>query len=158
MTQTVMTVSAVVLLAVGSLFGQSQLVSTLNGEAPNAGDSAGVPPSVGSLPPAISQQREVEQNVRDIHFDFDRSDLRSEERSTVESDAQWLKAHPDVMGTIEGDADERGEIVYNVALSDKRAATTKDALVSLGVPADQIVYATGWAKRYPICTEADESC
>jgi peptidoglycan-associated lipoprotein len=113
---------------------------------------------VDTLPPSPAANREVQQNVQDIHFDFDRAELRPEDRSVLESDAQWLKAHPDVVVTIEGDADARGEIVYNVVLSDKRAETAKDALVSMGVPANQIVFATGWGKLYPVCTEEDETC
>ena len=62
------------------------------------------------------------------------------------------------MVTIEGDADARGEIVYNVVLSDKRAENAKDALVSMGVPASQIVFATGWGKLYPVCSQDDETC
>lgn len=85
-------------------------------------------------------------------------DLRTEDQSILQSDAQWLKAHPDVVVTIEGDADARGEIVYNVVLSDKRAENAKDALVSMGVPASQIVFATGWGKLYPVCSQDDETC
>ena len=145
---------AVGLLLAGSLSAQSFLGS-MSDDALMAGGGA-APASV--IPPSAAEQQLVQQNVRDIHFDFDRADLRPEDRSTLEQDAQWLKAHPDTVVTIEGDADERGAIVYNVALSDKRAAITKDALVSMGVPADQIVYATGWGKLYPVCFTSDDSC
>jgi len=83
---------------------------------------------------------------------------RRPKRQTLASNAQWLKAHPDIYITIEGDADERGDIVYNVDLSDKRAIATRDALLRLGVPPQQIVFATGWGKLYPICNQTDESC
>ena len=150
-----MSLSGLVLLATGSLFAQSHLVLRA-GDGTTGGIGAASP--IASPPPSTSEQREVRQNIRDIHFDFDRADLRPEDRSTLESDAQWLKAHPDTLVTIEGDADERGDIVYNVVLSDERAATAKDALVSLGVPAGQIVYATGWGKLYPICFQSAASC
>ena len=100
----------------------------------------------------------VQENIKDIHFDFNRSNLRPEDRSILESDAQWLKANPNVIVTIEGDADERGDIPYNVVLSQQRATTAKDALVAMGVPSDQVVYSTGWGKLYPVCTDADETC
>lgn len=156
MTQRIMTVTAVLLLAAGSVFAQS-LVAKSSDDTFAAFDGFGGA-SIDSLPPSPTEQREVQQNIKDIHFDFDRADLRPEDRSILESDAQWLKANPNVVVTIEGDADERGGIVYNVVLSDKRAATTKDALVSMGVPPDQIVYATGWGKLYPICMQSDETC
>ena len=79
----------------------------------------------------------MEPSVKDIRFDFDRADLRMEERQTLVSNAQRLKAHPDVYITIKGGADERGDIVYNLALSDKRAIATRDALLQLGVSPQQ---------------------
>ena len=92
---------------------------------------------MSKFPPApplpASEQQQFQQDVKDIHFDFDRSDLRAEDRTILASDAQWLKAHPDVLVTLAGDADERGDIVYNVALSDRRAIAIRDALVELGV-------------------------
>jgi len=154
MTLRIASISAVLLLLVGSLSAQSLLAS--NWDNPLALPDGSPAPAV--IPPSPAEQREVQQNVRDIHFDFNQADLRAEDRSALDQDAQWLKAHPDMLVTIEGDADERGGIVYNVALSEKRASVTKDALVSMGVPADQIVFATGWGKLYPICFTSDESC
>jgi outer membrane protein OmpA-like peptidoglycan-associated protein len=121
-------------------------------------DYAGRP--VGNMtvaPSPLGTNREV-QDLRDIHFEFDRAELRAEDRQILAADADWLKAHPAVNVTIEGDADDRGDIVYNVTLSDQRALVTRDALVSLGVPAERIVFSTGWGKLYPVCGQADESC
>jgi peptidoglycan-associated lipoprotein len=108
--------------------------------------------------PTPAQKQELQQNLRDVHFDFNRSDLRAEDRQSLEEAAKWLKANPDVYVTIAGDADERGSIVYNLYLSDERAKTTRDALVSMGVPEERIVFATGWGKLYPTCFSSDESC
>jgi peptidoglycan-associated lipoprotein len=157
MTHRIVTVTALFLFAASSLCAQS-LVSKAGDDTFAALDGFGGPVSIDSLPPSPTEQREVQQNLKDIRFDFDRANLRPEDRSILESDAQWLKTNPNVVVTIEGDADERGGIVYNVVLSEKRATTTKDALVSMGVPPDQIVYATGWGKLYPVCTQSDETC
>jgi peptidoglycan-associated lipoprotein len=158
MTRYLVVLSALLLVAAACAYAQSP-VAALNEDAFAAFDGfGGFGGSVDSLPPSPAEKREVQQNIQDIHFDFDRADLRPEDQTILQSDAQWLKAHPDVMVTIEGDADARGEIVYNVVLSDKRAETVKDALVSMGVPANQIVFATGWGKLYPVCTEDDETC
>jgi len=157
MTLRMISIAATLLLVGGSLSAQTQLASRSNDAVAMAGDAAVAAP-VDAIPPNPAEQREVQQNIKDIHFDFDRADLRPEDRSTLEADAQWLKAHPNTVVTIEGDADERGGIVYNVMLSEERATVTKDALVSMGVPADQIVFATGWGKLYPTCFQSDESC
>lgn len=157
MTYRILTITALFLFAVGSTFAQT-LVASASDNSFAALDTLEGGMSVDALPPSRTEQSQVQQNIKDIHFDFDRSALRPEDRSILESDAQWLKANPNVVVTIEGDADERGGIVYNVVLSDRRAATTKDALVSMGVPPDQIVYATGWGKLYPVCEQSDENC
>jgi len=151
----IFSISAMILLSAGFLLAQSHVTSVSNEALAAAG---GGPAPSTAIPPNPSQQQAVQQNVKDVHFDFNRADLRPDDQATLQSDAQWLKANPNTLVTIEGDADERGDIVYNVVLSDKRAEVTKDALLSMGVPADQIVYATGWGKLYPICSEADESC
>jgi len=149
-----LTLFAAFVLCAGSLFAQAQTFVSSDFAMFGAADVS----SSTTLPPSHTEQQQVQNNIKDIHFDFNRADLRPEDQSTLQSDAQWLKAHPDVFVTIEGDADERGDIVYNVQLSDKRADVTKDALVSYGVSADQIVYATGWGKLYPICSDSTESC
>lgn len=123
---------------------------------PNASDQpSGAPPYT---PPTPTQKQEVEQNLKDVHFDFDRYDLTPQDRQSLESTANWLKANPEVYVTIAGDADERGNIVYNLMLSDKRAKVTRDALLQMGVPEDRIVFATGWGKLYPVCNQSGESC
>lgn len=113
---------------------------------------------VAAPPVPVDQQQEFSQAVKDIHFDFDNSDLRPEERAILEADAEWLKGHPDVMITLEGNADERGDIIYNLVLSGERAMAVEDALVEMGVSPDRIPFATGWGKLYPICMQSDENC
>ena len=108
--------------------------------------------------PTDTQRQEFHQSVQDIHFDFDQANIRAEDRTTLQSNAQWLQSHPNTFVTIEGHADERGDIVYNLALSDIRAQATHDALMQMGVPEKQILFATGWGKLYPVCAESDESC
>lgn len=128
-------------------------------------DYAGRPVEpVGSPPPAAvpavpaQESQSFDQSVKDIYFAFDRSDITSDDQTTLQQDAEWLKAHPDAVFTIEGDADPRGDIVYNVYLSDARALAARDELVRLGVPEHQILFAEGWGELYPVCQQEDESC
>jgi outer membrane protein OmpA-like peptidoglycan-associated protein len=146
----------------GAGFAQSDIYAKAVPDQVDGKDYAGRRVGEVKLPPvpplSPSQQQQFQQDVKDVHFDFDRSELRDEDRTILAGDAEWLKAHPDVFITLEGDADERGDIVYNVVLSDRRAIVTRDALVELGVPSNRILFATGWGKLYPICTQPDESC
>src|ERR1700730_9912496 len=145
----VLIVAVTAISLMGAAFAQST-----NQQNTSEQQAAAVP----YTPPTPAQQQEVQQNLKDVHFAFDQSDLTSDDRQSLESTANWLKANPDVYITIAGDADDRGSIVYNLALSEKRASVTRDALVGMGVPADRIVYATGWGKLYPVCNQSDESC
>jgi peptidoglycan-associated lipoprotein len=122
---------------------------------PTSDQQAGVP---AYQPSTNNQEQELKHNLKDVHFAFNRYELTPDDRESLQQTANWLKANPAVYVTIAGDADERGSIVYNVYLSDQRAKETHDALVSMGVPESQIVFATGWGKLYPVCNQSDESC
>jgi peptidoglycan-associated lipoprotein len=148
MRQVLVTATCALFLA-SAAFGQSA------GQVTAYDQSASAPNYAPATP---AQQQELQQNLKDIHFAFDRFDLSPEDRSTLEQNANWLKANPEVFVTIAGEADERGSIVYNLYLSQERAETTRNTLVELGVPADHIVFATGWGKLYPVCEQSDESC
>jgi len=108
--------------------------------------------------PSPAVQQGVDENLKDVHFAFDSYDLTPEGHAILEQNAAWLKTNPDVTVSIAGNADERGGIVYNVNLSQKRAEVTRDALVSLGIAPDRIHFSTGWGKLYPVCGQSDESC
>jgi peptidoglycan-associated lipoprotein len=108
--------------------------------------------------PTPAEQQEVKQNLQDVHFAFDRYDLDGQARQILQENANWLKANPGVTVSIAANADERGDITYNLALTQKRAEAVREALVADGVPADRIQFATGWGKLYPICSQSDESC
>jgi peptidoglycan-associated lipoprotein len=95
--------------------------------------------------------------LTDAFFDFDQSDLREDARSTLATDAQWLKKHATVQVLIEGHCDERGTAAYNLALGDRRANAAKEYLVSLGIDASR-VRTVSYGKERPFCTESDESC
>jgi len=151
-----------VLFAIGCAVGQSDLAAKAVPDQNNGKDYAGRPVENASVPqaPVLNpvQKQMVEQSVRDIHFAFDRSDITPEQRAVLQADAEWLKAHPNNFIVIEGDADERGGIAHNVALSDRRAIAARDALLAMGVPATQILFAVGWGKLYPVCNQSDEAC
>lgn len=95
--------------------------------------------------------------LTDAFFDFDQSDLREDARSTLATDAQWLKKHPSVQVLIEGHCDERGTAAYNLALGDRRANAAKEYLASLGIDVSRL-RTVSYGKERPFCTESDESC
>ena len=80
----------------------------------------------------------VQLSLRDINFDFDRYDLRSEALSLLGEHARQLKERPEVKIVIEGHCDEWGSAEYNLALGERRAAAVKSYLVKSGITSERI--------------------
>jgi peptidoglycan-associated lipoprotein len=91
---------------------------------------AGLPPA--ALPPSLRSA------LRDINFEFDRYNLTDEAKATLDQLARALKANPQFVVTIEGHADERGTVEYNLALGEQRAQAAKAYLVALGIDASRL--------------------
>lgn len=115
------------------------------------------PPPAAPVTPAVSEQELFEQNVKDVYFDFNKSDLRGDAQQALNSDAEFFKAHPSLTFTIEGHCDERGTEEYNLGLGQRRAAAAKQYLVNLGVDASRI-NTISYGKDRPFCTEHTEEC
>lgn len=73
-----------------------------------------------------------------IHFDFDRSDLRSDDREILSRKASLLRERPSVTIRIAGHCDEWGTEEYNLALGERRAQAAKAYLVNAGIDASRI--------------------
>lgn len=56
-----------------------------------------------------------------IQFDFDKADIKSESRPTLDEIAKFLKANADVALVVTGHTDAKGGFDYNVDLSKRRA-------------------------------------
>jgi peptidoglycan-associated lipoprotein len=96
-------------------------------------------------------------NVGDrVFFAFDKSDISSEARRTLERQAEWLKRYPNVTVTVEGHCDERGTREYNLALGERRATAAKNALVALGVPANRVT-TISYGKERPAVVGSNEA-
>jgi peptidoglycan-associated lipoprotein len=110
-------------------------------------------------PPAAGPTDEelFSQNVKDIFFDYDKSDIRLDQQSALQGDIDFLKQHPNIHFTIEGHCDERGSTEYNLALGDNRANAVRNGLVQGGVSADNIK-TISYGKEKPFCTESNEAC
>ncbi len=76
--------------------------------------------------------------LADIHFDFDKFNIRDGERETLKKHAEWLNKNKDVMVVIEGHCDERGTQEYNLALGERRASAAAKYLIDLGVDEKRI--------------------
>jgi peptidoglycan-associated lipoprotein len=96
-------------------------------------------------------------DLADVHFDFDKYDIRSTEATLLDSHAAWLKQNGDRLILIEGHCDERGTTEYNVALGERRAKATMNYLVSRGISASRIAIVS-YGEERPGCGQHTEGC
>ncbi|MCR9136278.1 MAG: peptidoglycan-associated lipoprotein Pal [Alphaproteobacteria bacterium] len=109
----------------------------------------------GAVP---GSQQDLTLNVGDrIFFDTDSAAIRADSGATLQRQAQWLNKYSRESVTIEGHADERGTRAYNLALGARRAAATKNYLVSRGVAASRIK-TISYGKERPVAVCDDISC
>ena len=108
-------------------------------------------------PPSPSEEDLFGQNVKDVYFDYDKSDVRPDQNSAIQADMLFFNQHPDINFTIEGHCDDRGSTEYNLALGDQRANSVKNALVTAGVNASRIK-TISYGKEKPFCMEDNEAC
>ena len=102
-----------------------------------SGGGAATTASAPSIVPGSAEDLKV--NVGDrVFFGFDRYNLTTEARYTLQQQAAWMIANSGVKITVEGHCDERGTREYNLALGDRRANAVSDYLMTLGVPATRI--------------------
>src|SRR5271157_3826706 len=104
---------------------------------------------------AMQAERELETKIEDIHFDFDKSDIRDEAKPILKNLAQMLSTNAKIHVVIEGNCDERGTSEYNIALGDRRANSAKSYLVSLGIPSGR-TNTISYGKEKPLCTDSTE--
>jgi peptidoglycan-associated lipoprotein len=76
--------------------------------------------------------------LEDVHFDFDKSDLRDDAKEIIERHAEVIRANPGLKVLIEGHCDERGTEDYNLALGERRAERVREYMISLGVSAESL--------------------
>lgn len=91
-----------------------------------------------------------------IHFDFDRSDLKEPARGILQRKGEVLREWTDVDVVIEGHADERGTVEYNLALGERRAEAARRYLIDLGIDADRLS-TVSYGEERPAVEGASES-
>jgi peptidoglycan-associated lipoprotein len=136
--------------------------STMQAAPPSSGAPAPAPaPAPATAAPATARPDVKEfaavADLKDIHFDFDKYDIRPGDAKTLDGNAGWLKSNPSHLVLIEGHCDERGTNEYNLALGERRAKSTMNYLVSQGVQASRITIIS-YGEERPVCNEHNEEC
>lgn len=76
--------------------------------------------------------------LRTVFFTKDSSKLTAQSKEDLKSNAEFLKLNKSVSVEIEGHCDERGGRQYNLTLGERRAKTTRDYLLAMGVDSKQL--------------------
>lgn len=94
-------------------------------------------------------------DLRTVYFAFDSSALSTSTRSTLASNADYLKSNSSAKIQIEGHCDERGGVQYNLALGERRANSVKNYLTALGIASSRIS-TISYGKERPIAFGHEE--
>lgn len=86
--------------------------------------------------------------LENIYYDYDKWDIRSDAQPTLNALNQTLNQNPNIRIELASHTDCRGPANYNQELSQKRAQSAVDYLISKGIPADKLV-AVGYGENSP---------
>jgi peptidoglycan-associated lipoprotein len=90
-----------------------------------------------------------------IYFDFDKSNIREDQRARIIKNATYLNENKGARVRIEGNCDERGTNEYNMALGERRANSAKKYLMNLGVNEDRM-HTISYGEEKPLLHGHDE--
>ncbi|MEZ4234801.1 MAG: peptidoglycan-associated lipoprotein Pal [Myxococcota bacterium] len=96
------------------------------------------PPVVTAQPPPPEPPAEPVGELQTVYFDFDRANLRGDQIAVLEHNLDVLQADPRTRVVIEGHADERGTVDYNLALGQRRADAAAKWLTLNGMAPNRI--------------------
>jgi len=115
--------------------------------------------TVGIAPPrpesTKSTPKRPEKILPQIHFDFDRYDIRSADTEALRMVANQLQADSTLKITIEGHCDPIGSDEYNEELGMRRALAAKNYLVQLGIAPERITVMS-FGKKQLLTTDYNE--
>ncbi len=105
------------------------------------------------------QIAQLEQEVKIIHFDFNKYNIRKDQKPLVVFDAKLINspAAKDFSVKLEGNCDEWGSDEYNYALGLRRANRVKTTLSALGVDSSRLMIIS-YGKSNPVCTQHTRAC
>jgi peptidoglycan-associated lipoprotein len=103
------------------------------------------------------QAPEEDGILGDVHFAYDSYEVDSAARDVLARNLEWLRQNGRAKVELEGHADSRGTIEYNLALGAKRAKAVKDYLVTQGIAADRLS-TISYGKELPLCHDENETC
>ncbi len=90
-----------------------------------------------------------------IHFEYNEYAVRADDIPLLKIMAEWLVNFPEAAIRIEGHADERGSIDFNMSLGERRAQEVRDELGKLGIDLKRIRIIS-YGEERPLATGSTE--
>ena len=90
-----------------------------------------------------------------VYFDYDKDEIRDDQRVTLDAKVPILNANPDVRVRIAGHTDDRGSDEYNLALGQRRAASVRRYLAARGVTEGRFEVVS-FGEQRPVAQGANE--
>ncbi|NER17475.1 OmpA family protein [Spongiivirga citrea] len=94
----------------------------------------------------VKDDNQFKIDVGIIFFDFDKSNIRSDAASELNKVVYIMTKYPKMIIKIESHTDARGVDSYNLKLSDERAKSTRDYIISQGIEESRIESAIGYGE------------
>lgn len=144
-----------------SVSAAQQAVEEASGAATNAVDTATVSgqeleaeaEAAGAAAAEVAAAALREMTV--FYFDFDDATLLNTGKEALYAHAAFLKNNPSIKLVLEGHADERGTVEYNLALGNRRGMSVRQYLLANGASSSQIKVVS-YGEERPVATGHNE--
>jgi OmpA-OmpF porin, OOP family len=113
------------------------------------------PPPPPVPPPPAPRKAEPLVTLHGAQFDFNKATLKPAAKPVLDEAVKVMKNKPDLKVSVEGHTDSIGGAAYNQKLSERRAASVRDYLVSQGIDAARISV-RGFGKSNPVASNDTE--
>ncbi len=98
----------------------------------------------------------LEIELPGVNFEFDSARLLPSSERILDEAVEILQRHPNLRVEVQGHTDSVGSAQYNLGLSDRRAASVREYLISQGVNARNLT-SRGYGQERPVASnDTDE--
>ncbi len=113
----------------------------------NGGEITNVNFELSNYDDLVVKKQGVEKvDVNPIYFDYDKYDITPKAVEELTKVVFIMQKFPNIRIKIESHTDSRGKDAYNLKLSDNRAKSTRDYILSQGIEASRIESAIGYGE------------
>jgi peptidoglycan-associated lipoprotein len=149
---------AILILAVLGTAACNANANRFGAGAGGAGGVGGIDAAGLGSPSDPNSPAYFNQTIGDrVLFAVDQHTLTPEAEVVLRQQAMWLNNNTSFTAVIEGHADEQGTREYNISLSERRANSVRDFLVSQGVASNRL-RVNPLGKDRPVAICPNESC